>query len=144
MTNRFLLTLLLLVGAVATTLPADAQVFVSSHTNIKNGLVVPTCQTVMEDSVTQAFYPKASVICTVHQNGIAIQTLPECFGNPSAICTATLGSEIDGGDYQTTATHGLVMQLSANPCIQNGILISCLSDPFSYGTPQGPTPPSGV
>jgi hypothetical protein len=139
-TNRFLLILLLLAGVVTLKMPADAQVFVSSHTNIKNGLIVPTCQTLIEDSTTSILYPDAAVQCTVHQNGVAIQTLPVCFGNPNAVCTATLGSEIEGGDYQATATHGLVMQGAINGCIQNGVVVSCVSDPLGYGV--NPLPPT--
>lgn len=144
MINRWLFPLLLLAGAVALTVSANAQVFVSSHTTINNQRhIVPTCQTVMQDTTTQNLYPNASVICTLHQNGVAIQTLPECFGNASAICTVPLGTVIEGADYQTTARHGLVMQVRNDCPTGTGGVFTCVWDPLSYGFPFGsPIPAS--
>lgn len=92
MINRSFFSLLL-AYAVALTATANAQVFVSSHTNINSQRhIVPTCQTLMLDTTTQNLYPGGvAVVCTLNQNGIAIQTLPQCIGQPNAICTATLG-----------------------------------------------------
>lgn len=146
MTNRVLPALVLLACAVLLTSSANAQVIVSSHTNIDNQRrIVPICQTLMQDTTTKALYPNASVVCTVNQNG-AIQTLPECFGNPSnpnAVCSVATATVVEGGNYQTTGRHGLVMQLAPDGCIQNGVLFNCLTDPLGYGLPLGfPVPPS--
>src|ERR1700724_4684679 len=90
MINRWFFSLLLLAGTVALTVSADAQVLVSSHTTIEevagNRRLVPNCQAAMRDTTTQVLYPNASVICTLRQGGVAIQTLGECFGNPVAVC----------------------------------------------------------
>lgn len=145
MINRLFFSLLLFACTVALT--AEAQIAVSSHTSITtiNGQerVVTTCQTLMQDPQGPANYPGGvAAVCTLNQNG-GLQTLPQCIGQPNAICSATLGSVIEGGNYQTTAIHGLFMQILPKGCIQNGVSVDCNSDPLSYGVNSIPAlPPS--
>jgi hypothetical protein len=96
----------------------------------------------MQDADTIRLYPDAAVICTVVQDGIAIQTLPVCSGNPSAICTVQTGIAvvIEGADYKATAEHDLVLNVKPSGCIQNGVLVVCYSDPMGYVVPAGPIP----
>lgn len=138
MLNRSRWVLLMLAGALALTVSADAQVLVSSHTTIEEAegtrRLIPECKTLMEDATTKSLYPNAGAICTLNQHGIAIQALPECFGNPVADCTvAPVNGKllIEGQDYQATAEHDLIFQLLPN-CTQN-----CFWDPLSYGLPAG-------
>jgi hypothetical protein len=143
MINRSFLVILLFACTVLLTVPANAQLFVSSHTNINSDRrIVPTCQTLMQDADTIRLYPDAAVICTVVQDGIAIQTLPVCSGNPSAICTVQTGIAvvIEGADYKATAEHDLVLNVKPSGCIQNGVLVVCYSDPMGYVVPAGPIP----
>lgn len=140
MIHRSRWALLVLAGAFALTVSADAQVFVSSHTTIEEVAgtkrLVPECKTLMEDTTTQSLYPNAAALCTLSQNGVAIQTLPACFGNPVADCTvAAVNGKllIEGADYQATAEHDMIFQLLVNGCNQNGVLVNCYWDPLSYG-----------
>ena len=148
--NRLFLFLLLLACTVALTASADAQITVSSHTSIEtiNGQehVMTTCQTLMQDPAGPANYPGGvAVTCTLNSNG-ALQTLPQCIGQPNAICSVDLGSVIDGGNYQTTATHGLIMDPSLTPCLDaNGVAVTCYLDPLGYGVINFPAlPPNRV
>jgi hypothetical protein len=139
--NRIFPVLFLLVFAILLVPAANAQVAVSSHTNIDGQRrIVPICQSVMLDADTIRLYPFAAAQCTVSQNSQPIQTLPICFGvpgSPNAVCTATLGGVVDGADYQTTAQHGLNLQLVQSGCIENGVLVACYSDPLNYVVPEG-------
>jgi hypothetical protein len=142
--NRLFFPLLLLTSTVALTASTNAQIFVLAHTDINDQRhIVPLCKTLMQDPQGPANYPGGvSVVCTANQNGVPIQTLPQCVGNTNAVCSVSLGAVIEGADYQTTALHGLIMQLLTNGCTQNGVLVNCLSDPLSYGIVSVPALPA--
>lgn len=139
MRKRLFSLLLLAACTVALTASANAQIAVSSHTNIEtlNGQehIVVGCQTLMQDPLGPSNYPGGvAAVCTLNQFGVAIQTLPVCIGQPNANCPpVTLGVVSPGTLYQTTATHGLIMQILTKGCTQNGVAVDCLSDPLSYG-----------
>jgi hypothetical protein len=103
----------------------------------------------MVDTTTRAVYINASVVCTANLNG-AIQTVPECFGNPVAFCQPVLATVVDGGTYQATARHGVVMKLLQpngvnGECPASTGLTSCYWDPLSYGLAFGvPIPPGRI
>lgn len=145
MINRLFFSLLLLAYVVALSMSANAQIFVLAHTNINDQRhIVPLCETLMQDPAGPANYPGGvSVVCTMNQSGGGAQTLPQCVANPDAKCSVPLGAVIEGANYQTTAIHGLIMQLLTNGCTKNGVLVNCLSDPLSYGVVSVPTLPAG-
>ena len=145
MIKRSFFALFLLACAVLLTSSANAQVFVSSHTNIETNnqgkFLAPACQTVIQDADTIRLYPNAAAACTLNQNALPIQSML-CFGT-NVFCTVPAVDRkpvIEGLDYQTTARHGLILQLLPNGCTQNGVSINCFSDPMNYVVGEAVTP----